>query len=87
MCENVKKKEHYRFIDLRKNRDSKVQSVIFQLKYFFLVCMQWLTEHSKFKANSFYLSGDSYSGEIVPIVVQEILKGNTTKSILVCLSI
>ncbi|KAL9238147.1 hypothetical protein vseg_012614 [Gypsophila vaccaria] len=37
---------------------------------------KWLVNHPKFKRNTFYVSGDSYSGMIVPIVVQEILNGN-----------
>ncbi|XP_057976339.1 serine carboxypeptidase-like 7 [Malania oleifera] len=35
----------------------------------------WLISHPKFHTNPFYVSGDSYSGLIIPIVVQEIADG------------
>ncbi|XP_074321665.1 serine carboxypeptidase-like 18 [Silene latifolia] len=37
---------------------------------------KWLIKHPKFSRSSLYISGDSYSGRIVPIVVQNILQGN-----------
>ncbi|PQQ04018.1 serine carboxypeptidase-like 7 isoform X4 [Prunus yedoensis var. nudiflora] len=37
---------------------------------------KWLSTHRKFLANPLYISGDSYSGKIVPIIVQEIINGN-----------
>ncbi|XP_022159416.1 serine carboxypeptidase-like 7 isoform X2 [Momordica charantia] len=37
---------------------------------------KWLVDHPKFISNPFYVGGDSYSGIIVPILVQEILEGN-----------
>lgn len=36
---------------------------------------RWLLTHPKFLANPLYISGDSYSGKIVPIIVQEITNG------------
>ncbi|CAL8176946.1 unnamed protein product [Prunus armeniaca] len=36
---------------------------------------EWLSTHRKFLANPLYISGDSYSGKIVPIIVQEIVNG------------
>ena len=33
---------------------------------------QWLINHPKFQKNPLYISGDSYSGIIIPMVVQEI---------------
>ncbi|KAH9655594.1 hypothetical protein KPL70_022369 [Citrus sinensis] len=36
---------------------------------------KWLVVHSDFLANPLYIAGDSYSGKIVPIVVQEISDG------------
>ncbi|KAH9614367.1 hypothetical protein KSS87_023322, partial [Heliosperma pusillum] len=37
---------------------------------------KWFVMHPKFTRSSLYISGDSYSGRIVPIVVQNILDGN-----------
>ncbi|XP_018438695.2 serine carboxypeptidase-like 12 isoform X4 [Raphanus sativus] len=37
---------------------------------------KWLNKHPQFFSNPFYVSGDSYSGKIVPALVQEISKGN-----------
>ncbi|KAL6346989.1 hypothetical protein AAG906_012240 [Vitis piasezkii] len=37
---------------------------------------KWLINHPKFKKNPLYISGDSYSGIIIPMVVQEISNGN-----------
>ncbi|KAL0664963.1 hypothetical protein Bca4012_101801 [Brassica carinata] len=37
---------------------------------------KWLGKHPEFSSNSFYAGGDSYSGKIVPALVQEISKGN-----------
>ncbi|XP_010472298.1 PREDICTED: serine carboxypeptidase-like 10 isoform X1 [Camelina sativa] len=37
---------------------------------------KWLSKHPQFISNSFYVTGDSYSGMIVPALVQEISKGN-----------
>ncbi|EEF40335.1 serine carboxypeptidase, putative [Ricinus communis] len=37
---------------------------------------KWLVSNPQFLANPLYIGGDSYSGIIVPIVVQEILNGN-----------
>ncbi|KAL5731443.1 sinapoylglucose--choline O-sinapoyltransferase [Ranunculus cassubicifolius] len=33
---------------------------------------KWLNDHQSFRSNSLYIAGDSYSGMIVPIVVQDI---------------
>ena len=40
--------------------------------------MQWLFEHPEFMLNALYLGGDSFSGMIVPIVAEEIVKSNGT---------
>ncbi|KAK9672034.1 hypothetical protein RND81_12G071500 [Saponaria officinalis] len=37
---------------------------------------KWLLDHMDFKDNPLYISGDSYCGKIVPIVIQNILIGN-----------
>ncbi|KAJ0091818.1 hypothetical protein Patl1_24692 [Pistacia atlantica] len=43
------------------------------LTYSFL--RKWLMAHPKFLKNQLYLAGDSYSGKIVPMIVQEISEG------------
>ncbi|XP_048128748.1 serine carboxypeptidase-like 18 [Rhodamnia argentea] len=37
---------------------------------------KWLMAHPKFLANQLYITGDSYSGVVVPIIVKEIYDGN-----------
>ncbi|XP_056844796.1 serine carboxypeptidase-like 10 isoform X3 [Raphanus sativus] len=37
---------------------------------------KWLSKHPQFFSNPFYVIGDSYSGKIVPALVQKISKGN-----------
>ncbi|KAH9613929.1 hypothetical protein KSS87_011878 [Heliosperma pusillum] len=37
---------------------------------------KWITKHPKFTNNPFYVTGDSYSGITIPIIVQNILQGN-----------
>ncbi|XP_010472296.1 PREDICTED: serine carboxypeptidase-like 11 isoform X1 [Camelina sativa] len=37
---------------------------------------KWLNKHPQFSSNPFYAAGDSYSGMIVPALVQEISRGN-----------
>ncbi|CAH2067047.1 unnamed protein product [Thlaspi arvense] len=37
---------------------------------------KWLGEHQEYSSNLFYVAGDSYSGKVVPALVQEISKGN-----------
>ncbi|CAK9144975.1 unnamed protein product [Ilex paraguariensis] len=37
---------------------------------------KWLVDHSKFLTNPLYISGISYVGMVVPIIVQEIYNGN-----------
>ncbi|XP_021757151.1 serine carboxypeptidase-like 16 [Chenopodium quinoa] len=41
---------------------------------------KWLKDHDGFQNNPLFISGDSYSGKIVPIVVQEISNGNLHQS-------
>ncbi|CAH2054202.1 unnamed protein product [Thlaspi arvense] len=36
---------------------------------------KWLSKHQEFSSNPFYVGGDSYSGMVVPALVQEISKG------------
>ncbi|GAV56603.1 Peptidase_S10 domain-containing protein [Cephalotus follicularis] len=38
--------------------------------------MKWLMVHPEFLSNQVYLGGDSYSGLTVPVLIQEISKGN-----------
>ncbi|CAL5387368.1 unnamed protein product [Camellia sinensis] len=42
--------------------------------YEFLI--KWLKSHPEFLENNLYIGGDSYSGIVVPMVVQEIIDGN-----------
>ncbi|KFK38585.1 hypothetical protein AALP_AA3G132800 [Arabis alpina] len=37
---------------------------------------KWLAEHPEYYSNPFYVSGNSYSGKVVPAIVQEISHGN-----------
>uniref|UniRef100_A0A1J3J3K6 Serine carboxypeptidase-like 12 n=1 Tax=Noccaea caerulescens TaxID=107243 RepID=A0A1J3J3K6_NOCCA len=37
---------------------------------------KWLSQHPEFYPNPFYVAGDSYSGKIIPAIVQEISRGN-----------
>lgn len=37
--------------------------------------LQWLVEHPKFLNNQLYIGADSYSGIVLPIIVQEIYNG------------
>ncbi|XP_010556473.1 PREDICTED: serine carboxypeptidase-like 18 isoform X2 [Tarenaya hassleriana] len=37
---------------------------------------KWLIDHPRFTSNPFYVGGDSYSGRVVPAIVQEISNGN-----------
>ncbi|XP_058068697.1 serine carboxypeptidase-like 18, partial [Magnolia sinica] len=39
---------------------------------------KWLIDHPQFLSNSLYISGDSYSGITIPIIVQEISNGIET---------
>jgi len=38
-------------------------------------CLQWLIDHPTFLSNEVYIGGDSYSGFLVPVIVQEISQG------------
>ncbi|XP_059647902.1 serine carboxypeptidase-like 18 isoform X1 [Cornus florida] len=49
-------------------------SLVVEQAYSFL--RKWLVNHPQFVDNPLYISGDSYSGMIVPIIVQEIYDGN-----------
>ena len=40
-----------------------------------MVVVQWLGKHEEFISNPLYVGGDSYSGKVVPALVQEISKG------------
>ncbi|XP_041009695.1 serine carboxypeptidase-like 18 isoform X1 [Juglans microcarpa x Juglans regia] len=37
---------------------------------------KWLINHPQFQSNALYVGGDSYSGIVVPIIVEEIYNGN-----------
>lgn len=40
--------------------------------------LKWINDHQEFGVNSFYLSGDSYSGVLIPIIAQMISHGTRT---------
>ncbi|KAK9274949.1 hypothetical protein L1049_022206 [Liquidambar formosana] len=46
------------------------------LTYEFL--RKWMNNHLQYKTNQFYVGGDSYSGITVPLIIQEILDGNSS---------
>ena len=40
-----------------------------------VVVVQWLAKHPEYYSNPFYVTGNSYSGIVVPAIVQEISNG------------
>lgn len=46
------------------------------LIFIFRFVKQWLITHPQFQSNVLYVGGDSYSGIVVPIIVEEIYNGN-----------
>lgn len=53
-----------------------VVRTIQKLLFFSCFVVQWLAKHEEFIPNPFYVGGHSYTGKIVPPLVQEISKGN-----------
>lgn len=49
---------------------------ILQSMHIYQFLRKWLLDHPEFLKSPVYISGDSYSGKLVPIIVQEILNGN-----------
>ncbi|CAH2061421.1 unnamed protein product, partial [Thlaspi arvense] len=47
-----------------------------EAKMIYEFLQKWLSKHQQFFSNPFYVTGDSYSGKIVPPLVQEISIGN-----------
>ncbi|CAL9233553.1 unnamed protein product [Arabidopsis halleri] len=47
-----------------------------EVKRIYEFLQKWLSKHQIFFSNPFYVGGDSYSGMVVPALVQEIAKGN-----------
>ncbi|XP_074279093.1 serine carboxypeptidase-like 18 isoform X2 [Silene latifolia] len=47
-----------------------------QSSHIYQFLRKWLTNHPNFRTSPLYISGDSYAGQIVPIIVQQILTGN-----------
>ncbi|XP_010465794.1 PREDICTED: serine carboxypeptidase-like 16 [Camelina sativa] len=37
---------------------------------------KWLAQHPEYSSNPFYVTGNSYAGTVVPVIVQEISNGN-----------
>ncbi|CAN7112684.1 unnamed protein product [Brassica rapa subsp. narinosa] len=37
---------------------------------------KWLAKHPEYSSNPFYVTGNSYSGKVIPAIVQEMSKGN-----------
>jgi hypothetical protein len=48
----------------------------FVFVFFVLAVTQWLMAHPTFQRNQLYIAGDSYSGIVIPIIVQVISDGN-----------
>ncbi|XP_060184274.1 serine carboxypeptidase-like 18 [Lycium barbarum] len=44
--------------------------------YVYEFLLKWFNDHAEFISNPFYVSGDSYAGIIVPVIVQLISDGN-----------
>ncbi|KAM3283303.1 serine carboxypeptidase-like 10 [Capsicum chacoense] len=44
--------------------------------YVYEFLLKWFDDHTEFISNPFYVSGDSYSGIIIPVIVQLISDGN-----------
>jgi hypothetical protein len=69
-----------KFCKLNNTEDSMHANMNF-LFFIFVYCfglwhMQWLIAHPTFLRNPLYIAGDSYSGIVVPIIVQKISDGN-----------
>ena len=45
------------------------------LSIFFCFVVQWLDKHPEFLSNPLYVAGNSYSGIVIPTIVQEISNG------------
>uniref|UniRef100_A0A1S4AGM4 Serine carboxypeptidase-like 18 n=1 Tax=Nicotiana tabacum TaxID=4097 RepID=A0A1S4AGM4_TOBAC len=44
--------------------------------YVYEFLLKWFNDHAEFILNPFYVSGDSYAGIIIPLIVQLISDGN-----------
>ncbi|KAK1359065.1 Serine carboxypeptidase-like 7 [Heracleum sosnowskyi] len=49
-------------------------------KYTYQFLSKWLEKHSKFISNPLYITGLSYSGITIPLIVQEIFNGNEAEN-------
>ncbi|KAK4749936.1 hypothetical protein SAY87_027385 [Trapa incisa] len=47
-----------------------------QVAFLYEFLRKWLSSHPQFLDNPLYITGDSYSGMIIPILVQEVYNGN-----------
>ncbi|KAH0936719.1 hypothetical protein HID58_004180 [Brassica napus] len=63
----------YSYAKTRRAAETSDTKQIHQIDQFL---RSWFVDHPEFISNSFYVGGDSYSGKIVPGVVQQISLGN-----------
>lgn len=62
---------HDLFLCIERTKKKQIKIILLVVMY----VMQWLGKHPDFVSNPFYVCGNSYSGKVVPAIVQEISEG------------